>query len=127
MQVFIEREQLLQTLSNLPLNIKNLPPEIVRYLERIEISKMPAKSPSKVEVASLVFELKKLLHENHFVKGTKKDHPFFPIKRSLFFGSEKYAQTQTLIESWDKVNSSIVKIYESDIFLETILGMLTAP
>jgi hypothetical protein len=126
-QVFIEREQLLQTLSHLPLDVKNLPPEIARYLERIEISKMPAKSPSKADVTSLVFALKKLLQKNHFVKGTKKDNPFLPIKRSLFFGSEEYTQTQALIESWDKVNSSIVKIYESDIFLETILGMLTTP
>lgn len=126
-QVFIEREQLLQTLSNLPIDVKNLPSEIARYLETRELSTMPAKSPPKVEVASLVFELKKLLHANYFVKGTKKDNPFLPIKRSLFFGSEKYAQAQALIESWDKVNSSIVKIYESDIFLETILEMLTAP
>ncbi len=120
-QVFIKRDQSLQTLSNLPLNVRNLPPEIVHYLNRQEIS-----TPPKVEVASLVIELKKLLHENHFVKGTKKDNPFLPIKRSWFFGSEEYAQTQAIIESWDEVTTSIVKIHESEIFLETILGMLTS-
>ncbi|PWU14779.1 MAG: hypothetical protein C5B45_03885 [Chlamydiae bacterium] len=126
-QVFIKRNQLLQTLSNLPLDVKNLPSEIARYLGRTETSKRPAKSPPKIEVASLVSELKKLLDENHFVKGTKKDNPFLPIKRSCFFGSEEYAQTQSLMESRDEITSLIVKIYESEIFLETILGMLTAP
>lgn len=125
-QVFLKKDQLLQILSNLPLDVKNLPSEIASYLRRIETSKMPANSP-KIEVASLVFELKKLLNENHLVKGTKKDNPFLPIKRSLFFGSEEYTQTQSLIESWDEITSLIVKIYESEIFLETILGILTAP
>lgn len=127
-QVFIKRNQLqdllLQDLKNLPLDLKTLPSELVRYLGMQDISKISTKS--QPEVASLVFELKKLLRENHFIQGIKKDHSFLPIKRSAFFGSEESAQTQALIKSWDEAASSIVKIYESESFLETILGVLTS-
>jgi hypothetical protein len=127
-QVFIKKNQLqdllLHDLKNLPLDLKTLPSELVRYLGRQDISKISTKS--QPEVASLVLELKKLLHENHFVQGIKKEHSFLPIKRSAFFGSEESAQTQALIKSWDEAASSIVKIYESESFLETILGILTA-
>ncbi|MGL5626069.1 MAG: hypothetical protein ACRDDW_00955 [Candidatus Rhabdochlamydia sp.] len=128
-QAFIKNNQLsqdllLQDLKNLPLDLKTLPSELVRYLGRQDISKISTKS--QPEVASLVFELKKLLRENHFIQGIKKDHSFLPIKRSAFFGSEECPQTQALIKSWDEAASSIVKIYESESFLETILGVLTS-
>lgn len=129
-QIFIKKDHLLQDLllkdlTNLPLDLKTLPSEIVKYLETQEISKAPAKS--QPEVTSLVLELKNLLYENHLIRGTKKDHSFLPIKRSSFFGNEECTQTQALIKSWDEAASSIVKIYESEIFLETILGILTSP
>ena len=125
---FIKRSQLqdllLQSLKNLPLDLKILPSELVKCLGRQDISKMPAKS--QPEVASLVLELEKILRENRLVYGTKKEHSFLPIKRSAFFGNEECVQTQALIKSWDEVASSIVKIYESENFLETILGILTS-
>jgi len=60
------------------------------------------------------------------IKGTKREHSFLPIKRSSFFGSEEYHQTQVIIKNYDELNGIILKISESDRLLETVLGMLTS-
>ena len=51
---------------------------------------------------------------------------FLPIKRSQFWGSETCLQTEAIIENYDKLNETILRIYESESFLETILEMLTS-
>lgn len=127
-QTFIKREQLLQMFRNLPIDIKILPSEVINCLEMQESPKTSGKLQYKcfLEGVFLASELKNLLNENHLIKGTKKDNPFLPIKRSLFFGNEELLKTQDIIKSWDDINSSILKMYESENFLETVLERLTS-
>ena len=75
---------------------------------------------------SLARELNTLLDKNSLINGTRKNNPFLPIKRSLFWGSEKCAQTEAMIENYDDQNEAILRIYESGKFLETVLGILTS-
>jgi hypothetical protein len=127
-QDFIKREQILQDLKNLPIDLKKLPPEVVNSLEMIENSKTSAQFQHKIflEVTSLVSEFKNLVNKTYLIKGTKREHSFLPIKRSSFFGSEEYPQTQIIIKNYDELNGVILKISESDRLLETVLGMLTS-
>ncbi len=126
-EAFTKREQLIQKLKSLPIEIKALPLEVMNCLEAEETPKTfeKAQFQSAAEIASLASELKNLFDRTHLIKGTKKNNPFLPIKRSLFWGSEEFPQTEAMIENYDKLNDTILKIYESDNFLETILRMLT--
>ncbi|MBX9744348.1 MAG: hypothetical protein K2X08_03960 [Chlamydiales bacterium] len=125
---FIKREQILQDLKNLPIDLRKLPPEVVNCLERIENEKTGAKFQHNffLGVTSLVSEFKNLVNKTHLIKGTKREHSFLPIKRSSFFGSEEYPQTQVIVKNYDELNSMILKIFESGSLLETVLGMLTS-
>ena len=110
---FAKREKLLQTLKSLPIEIKTLPSEVVNYLEMEETPKICAKCQVKDDfmISSLTFELKNLLDTTRLIKGTKKNNPFLPIKKSFFLGDEKLPQTQTIIDNYDKLNDTILKIY----------------
>lgn len=127
-KAFVKREELIQMLKSFPIEIKSLPSEIINYLEMEDSLKtfeiVPI--PSATEMTSLAPELQNLLDKTCLIKGTRKNNPFLPIKRSLFWGSEECPQTEVMIEDYDKLNETILRIYESDNFLETILEMLTS-
>ena len=44
----------------------------------------------------------------------------------MFLGNEQLDQTRGIIKSYDDLNKTILEIYESDKFLEIILGLLTS-
>lgn len=127
-KAFIQREQLIQKMKSLPFEIRELPSKVMNYLEMEETPKTFEKYQLKntAEIASLALELKNLLDRASLINGTNKNNPFLPIKRSLFWGVEKCPQTEAMIENYDKLNDSILRTYESDNFLETILRMLTS-
>lgn len=127
-EAFIKREQLIQNLKSFPIEMKSLPSEVISCLEMQsfpkpcdEIQLQGAKG-----TASLASELKDLFDQTCLIRGTKKNNPFLPIKRSLFWGREKSSQTEAIVEDYDNLNETILKIYESESFLETILEMLTS-
>lgn len=125
---FIKRAQLSQKLRSLPLEIKTLPKEVVNCIEMEDTLTACSKyqHESALEIKLLAYELKTLLDRTQLIKGTKKYNPFFPMKRSLFLGNKECYQTQAIIKNHDKLNDTILKIHESDNFLETILDMLTS-
>lgn len=127
-KAFVKREELIQMLKSFPIEIKSLPSEIINYLEMEDSLKTfeTVPFPSATEMTSLAPELQNLLDKTCLIKGTRKNNPFLPIKRSLFWGSEECPQTEVMIEDYDKLNETILRIYESDNFLETILEMLTS-
>lgn len=127
-KAFTKREQLVQQLKSFPAEIKSLPLKVMSCLENEDFLKMVKNDPSQsgTTISSLARELNSLLDKTSLINGTRKNNPFLPIKRSLFWGSEKCTQTEAMIENYDDQNAEILRIYESDKFLETILGILTS-
>ncbi|MCB1067657.1 MAG: hypothetical protein KDK96_12165, partial [Chlamydiia bacterium] len=127
-RAFAKRELLIQKLKSLPIEMKSLPLKVMNCLEMEDFSETLEKVQiqNAIGMASLASELKNLLDKNCLIKGTKKNNPFLPIKRSQFWGSETCLQTEAIIENYDKLNETILRIYESESFLETILEMLTS-
>jgi len=125
---FAKREQLIQNLKSFPIEMKSLPSEVISCLEMESFPKTCDKIQLQCAkgMASLASELKDLFDKTCLIRGTKKNNPFLPIKRSLFWGREKSPQTEAIIEHRDKLNETILRIYESEDFLETILEMLTS-
>jgi hypothetical protein len=126
-RAFIKRAQLSQNLRSLPIEIKILPSKVVNYIEMEDspITCSKCRPQNDFEIMPLVCELNVLLENVQLIKGTNKNNPFLPLQKSLFLGNEQLDQTRAVIENYDDLNETILKIYESDKFLETILGMLT--
>lgn len=125
---FEKREEIIQKLKNLPIEIKTLPLEVIRYLEVEEFSE-PCKKcqqESAIDISSLNLEFLTLVDEMDLIQTANKTNPFLPIKRSRFLGNEKSLETQAIIESCDNLGSEILRIYESDDFLKTVLEILTS-
>lgn len=120
-EAFSKREQLIQKL-------KTLPPEVMNCLETDEapLTCESCELKGPLNITSLASDLKTLLEKNSLLKGTKKDNPFLPIKKSLFWGREECPHTQVMIENYDNLDNEILRIFEADNFLETVLELLTS-
>lgn len=127
-KAFIKKAQLSQNLRSLPIEMKTLPSKVMNCIEMEDSSTICSKCQSKddLEIMSLACELNILLEKFQLIKGTHKNNPFLPLQKSLFLGNKQLDQTQTIIENYDDLNGTILKIYESDKFLETILKILTS-
>lgn len=127
-RAFIKRAQLSQNLRSLPIEIKTLPSKVMHCIEMEDSPTVCSKCrPQKdLEIAPLACELNVLLEKVQLIKGTSKNNPFLPLQKSLFLGNEQLEQTQAIIKDYDDLNKTILEIYESDKFLEAILGMLTS-
>lgn len=125
-RAFIKRAQLSQNLRSLPIQIKTLPSKVMNCIEMEDSSAICSKcqSQNNLEIATLATELNMLLEKFKFVRG--KNNPFLPLQKSAFLGNEQLDQTRVIIDNYDELNETILQIYESDKFLETILTMLTS-
>lgn len=127
-RAFIKKAQLSQNLRSLPIEIKTLPSKVMNCIEMEDSPTICSKCQPQndLEIAPLACELNVLLEKVQLIKGTNKNNPFLPLQKSLFLGNEQLDQTRAIIEDYDDLNKTILKIYESDKFLETILNMLTS-
>lgn len=127
-EAFIKRARLSQTLRSLPIEAKSLPLKVVNFIEMEDSPTICSKCQPRndLKIAPLACELNALLEKVQLIKGISKNNPFLPLQRSSFLGNEQSNQTCAIIKGYDDLNKTILEIYESDKFLETILGMLTS-
>lgn len=127
-RAFIKRAQLSQNLRSLPIEIKILPSKVMHCIEMEDSPILCSKCQHQndLAIAPLAAELNVLLEKVQLIKGTNKNNPFLPLQKSIFLGNEQLDQTRTIIEDYDDLSKTILKVYESDNFLETILDLLTS-
>lgn len=124
---FVKRAQLSQNLRSLPIEMKAFSSNVIHCIE-MEDSSVCSKCQlqNDFEIKTLSSELNVLLKKVQLINGTNKNNPFLPLRKSLFLGNEQLAQTKSIIEGYEKLNKIILKIYESDKLLETVLEILTS-
>lgn len=121
---FVSRERLLQTLWSLPISLTTLPSDIVGCLEMGE-NQSPQITES-IEVSSLITDLKMIIKQTELINTNKEHNPFLPIKKSRFLGDRNHPKTNETISYFDQLDGDIVKLHETENYLETILELLTA-
>lgn len=126
-QFFARREELIQSLIKLPIDFESLPSDVVECLAMNDSSEASTDSHNLTykTTKSLISELQSLINQSSLINSDSKNQPFLPIKKSLFFGVKNHSDTETIINTWDNLDSLILNIGARDNFLETILGILT--
>lgn len=124
---YVKRAQLSQNLRSLPIEIKSFSSKVKNCIG-MEDSSICSKCQlsNDFEIESLSSELNILLEKVQLINGTNKNNPFLPLQKSLFLGNERLDQTKSIIKGYEELNKKILRTFESDKLLETILEMLTS-